>query len=276
MKFHTGLGGIFLFLFHLSCSGGGDNTINGGRSAALANASVTYNDEWALFNNIAGIGSLEHASVFISYSNLYNLPYFNKAGIGYVLPVKIGVAGLSIQRFGSNVYNETKIGLGLGHCIRNVSLGLKINYSQIGIEGIGTKNNIVFEFGGISKISRQLYFGAHIFNLNQAKINKEDLEFIPVIMKAGLSYRPTEKIIFNTEIEKQIDFKPSIKCGIEYKIIKSFVLRSGISTRPYIHYFGTGFSNKKYSFDYAFNFHHYLGAMHHISVSYFFKQKNEK
>ena len=275
MPLQIGIGGIFLLLFHLSCQGGGDNTINGARSGGLANASVTIQDEWALYNNVAGIGSLQQASVFINHSNLFNLP-INKTGIGFISPIKIGVAGFSIQRFGDNIYNETKIGLGWGHCIRNVNLGLKINYSQIGIEGIGAKSNIIFEFGGISKISRQLYIGAHIFNLNQAKISKEELEFIPVIMKAGLGYIPTEKLSLNIEVEKQIEFNPSIKSGVEYKIIKHLSLRAGISTKPYIHYFGTGFSHKKYSLDYAFNMHRYLGAIHHISISYLFQKKNEK
>src|SRR5688572_16417817 len=108
--------------------GGGENSPLGARSFGLAHASVTIEDEWALFNNIAGINRLEKTSAILSFQNLYGIPSLNKIGVGIALPYKKVVYGLSLYKFGNTYYNEIKAGLGAAHRIRNVSLGIKLNY----------------------------------------------------------------------------------------------------------------------------------------------------
>jgi hypothetical protein len=264
---------IIVVSISVKVSAGGDNTTMGGRSMALGNASATIQDEWALFNNISGIAEIKNFMSCISYENRFWISSLNKTGLGLVYPLKKGITGISFYKFGDEFYNEIRVGLGYAHKIRNVSLGVKINYLQITIQEARSKKNMVIEFGGIAEITKQLVFGAHIYNLNQAKVLKNEMEYIPVTMKAGLSYRPSKKIMINAETEKELDFKAIFKAGIEYAIIEKLRLRTGISSNPCSNYFGAGIFHKNIFIDYAFNTHASLGSSHHISISWIFKKE---
>jgi hypothetical protein len=255
---------------------GEDTKTFGARSMGLGHASATILDEWAFFNNISGLAKIEKPTAILSYQNYYGLSLLNSIGAGVVFPFhQLGI-GIGVQKFGDQYYNETSIGIGTAHNIGNVNLGLKINYHQISIEEIGVKRNLVLEFGGIAEISKQLSFGGHIYNLTQSKINKEKKEFIPVVMKAGLSYKPYYKLILNIESEKQIYFRPLFKTGIEYSIIEKLKIRIGITLNPSRFFCGVGFSDKRFAINYAMCNHPVLGNSHQLSINYHLKKKIEK
>lgn len=113
-------------------------------------------------------------------------------------------------------------------------------------------------------------------NLYQAKIDREEKEYIPITMKAGISYHPFEKLILTLETEKQLQYKPSYRSGLEYAIIEKFKVRAGCSLHPFINYFGAGFKDKRISFDYALSRHPVLGISQQLSITYILTKKNEK
>lgn len=244
----------------------------GARSWGIGNASVTITDQWSIFNNVAGMTDVEQIAVFAAYENRFGLTEFQTFNLGGVVPLsgKWGTIGVSFSRFGDEIYNEQKIGLGYAHRIANVSLGVKVNYVQASIQELGSGGNIAFEFGGIAEvIPKALFFGAHIYNFNQSEISAEfENEKIPVVMKAGLSYHPLENLMLNVEIEKDVEQDAIFKAGLEYEIIQNLHLRTGINPRIETSYFGLGFSPRFLEFDYALAWAGDLGLMHHISLSY--------
>lgn len=262
-----------LLLNPIIACGGGETAPRGARSFGLAHASVTLEDEWALVNNIAGIHKTKHFTAFAGYQNLYGLPDLNLASFGIAFPFKEIASGINFSRFGNSYFSETIAGWGVAHRIRNVSLGFKINYHQTSIQEVSVRRNIVLEFGGQAMITEQLFFGAHIYNINQATLHKRENQFIPVLIKAGLSYRPYKKLMLNIETEKELDFKTIFKAGAEYSIIEKCRLRGGISLNPGLLFFGAGFRDKKISIDYALNSHHILGISQTISLTYIFNAK---
>src|SRR5688500_16301515 len=141
--------GLFIGLLATPCLcfGGGENPPLGARSLGLGHASSALRDEWALFNNIAGIYSTKKISAMAAYQNLYGIPSFNQVGFGMMFPYKELVWGTTFYRFGDSYYNEIKAGIGIAHKIRNVSLGIKLNYHQFSIQELGVKRNLVVEFG---------------------------------------------------------------------------------------------------------------------------------
>ncbi|MEM7297940.1 MAG: hypothetical protein AAF391_06705, partial [Bacteroidota bacterium] len=94
----------------------------------------------------------------------------------------------------------------------------------------------------------------------------------PPVMKGGFSYRPTEELMLNVEVEKDLDFDEVFKAGLEYQIIKKVFIRTGISTEPFLSAFGVGFHPKNLKFDYAFSNDSRLGNVHELSVSYSLKK----
>lgn len=234
----------------------------------MGEASVTIHDTYGMFNNISGIAREKDFSGSLSFENRFGISSFNTMAAGIILPKKWGNTTLNIFKFGDELYSEQKIGLGYAHNISMVSLGAQINYIQYFVEGYGSKGAIVFEVGGIAEIIPELVFGAHIFNVTQSQLRASDDEHLATTLKAGLSYRPTKKLMINIESEKEVTSKMRFKIGIEYEIINHLYLRSGFSPGSGHGYHGIGFQAGHFIIDYAMSNSFQLGFSHQASLSY--------
>lgn len=269
---------LLFFITLLSSSpifASGDPYPTGGRAMGMGNASVTLTDAWSLFNNVGGIGSNKATHFLCAYDNRFDLPGMQSMAVGLLHPVSFGNVGISINRFGDKLYSEHLVGLAYGNKISNVELGIKANYVQIQVGDLGTRHTLALEFGGVARITPQLTFGAHVYNFSRAKLASYQDERVPTLMKAGLQYKPFNKLILAVEAQKDIDFAAQVKVGVEYQIVKYFLLRTGVSSRPYINYFGFGFRPKHFQFDYAFCTHTYMGLSHHLSIGFFFNKSKK-
>ncbi|MEQ8904637.1 hypothetical protein [Ekhidna sp.] len=244
----------------------------GARNAAMAGASLTFGDEYSLFNNIGSLGRVENHAAFASYQNRYGVSQFQVVGAGAIYAAPFGSSGIGFYKFGDDLYSEQRVHLAFGNKFQMVSLGVGVDLLQYNISTIGTNRALAIQFGGVAEINTQLRFGAHIFNLNQAEINSETGEKAPTVMKAGISFLPSEELILNAEVEKDLDFDEVFKAGIEYRIVDNVYVRTGISTEPFLGAFGVGFHPKNLKFDYAFSNDSRLGSIHEISVAYSFKK----
>jgi hypothetical protein len=248
---------------------------SGARAAGLANTSVTLPDIWALHNNIAGIAALTEPQAGLYASNRFGIRAFTTVDFHSVYPTKkYGNYGLSISRFGDELYSQQHIGIGAAHKLGQFSLGAKADVWQVAVQGYGSKKAVTISVGGQAEIIPNLYFGVHAFNLNQARLSSFEDERLPTILKAGLSYRPYKKLLLATETEKHIDFDADFKAGIEYQIIEMLALRSGFSTLTSQLTFGAGVKARQLQVDYAFASAMLPGNSHHISLAYTFSRKN--
>ena len=246
------------------------NEACGARASGMGNAVVTVSDAWSSFHNIAGIATQKRYAVGLWYKNDYYLQAYKETSVHAVGALWKGAAVVSFYRFGNEKYNINCISIGYAHKINLVSLGLQAHYVQLAMEDLGVRKNLVLDFGGIAElVPSKLFFGATVSNLNQAKINNE---LLPVVMKAGLSYRSGKKIMLNSEVEKDILYKPSIKIGLEYAILEKFRIRTGINTNPFVNFFGVGFQNHSFQLDYALTKHLQLGYSNRISLLLFFNK----
>ncbi|PVY38564.1 PorV/PorQ family protein [Pontibacter virosus] len=246
----------------------------GARAAALGNASVTLPDLWALNNNVAGIAGLEKAQVGAYAENRFGVRAFSTMALQAVYPTaRYGNYGLSMSRFGDELYSQQHVGVGIGHKLGQFSLGGKVDLWQVATEGYGSRKAVALSVGGQAEIVPGLFFGAYAYNINQAKLAAFDDERLPTIMKAGLGYRPYQKLLVLAETEKHIDFPANFKAGIEYQLLQEKVaLRSGFSTLTNRATFGLGFRARQLLADYAFGSTTLLGQSHHLSLSYTFQK----
>ncbi|MEQ9423464.1 MAG: hypothetical protein RJQ09_03525 [Cyclobacteriaceae bacterium] len=244
----------------------------GARSTAMGSASLTIQDEWAVFNNAAGLADVEASAGLISYQNRYNISALNVLGAGYVHNLPFGTAGISAFRFGDDLFNEQKLGLSFGNKLGIVSLGATLNYAQINIEGFGRRGFAFFDFGGIVEFSKALFFSANISNINQARVSKAENDRQPTVMRAGISYRPIDGLMLNGEIEKDLDFKEVFKAGFEYQFYRQFLVRTGFKTEPFNASFGLGFRPGKFDVGYAYSNDPNIGSSHELSVALIFNQ----
>ncbi|WP_018479382.1 PorV/PorQ family protein [Pontibacter roseus] len=248
----------------------------GARAAALGNASVTIPDLWALSNNVAGIAGLKQPQVGAYVENRFGVRAFTTVALQAVYPTsKYGNYGLSLSRFGDELYSQQHIGLGIAHKLGQFSLGAKADVWQVSAQGYGSHKAVALSVGGRAEVVPGLFFGANAYNINQARLAAFDDERLPTIMKAGLGYRPYQKLLLLVETEKHIDFPADFKAGIEYQLLQDkLAIRSGFSTETNSITFGLGFRARHLHVDYAFGSTTLLGISNHFSVSYTFQSSS--
>ena len=261
-----------------SCFASGENWAIGGRSAGMANASVTLNDLWAIHNNQAGLSEIKNISAGIYYENLYGLKELGLKSGAAVLPTKSGVFGISLSYFGYSQYNENKIGLAYAKSFGNkFSAGIQLDYLSTHIaENYGNTSAIAAEIGLLYKINKKINIGAHVYNPTRTKIADYNDERVPTTFRLGLSYLISEKLIVAFESEKDIQYKPSFKAGFEYHAVKQFYFRAGISTNPILNSFGFGLEFKNFNLDFATSYHQALGFTPQVSIIFHKSETNKQ
>jgi hypothetical protein len=95
-------------------------------------------------------------------------------------------------------------------------------------------------------------------------------------MKVGFSYQPVKELQLNVDLYKDVNYKPTLKAGIEYVLSEKFFLRTGVNADPFKGFFGIGILLHRLTIDYALSSHQILGISHHASVSFLIMNKDEK
>jgi hypothetical protein len=228
-------------------------------------------DTWSVFNNIAGTSKLKNASAAFTYDAHPSLTGANRTAAVFAVPLKFAVVSASAFRFGDNLYNEQILTAGFSNQFGLAALGAQVNYIQYQTEGFGSKGVWSINMGGIAELTPKISIGAYIQNINQPEIN--ELEKLPTKLVVGLGFKPNDKVFVATEIEKDLDYDPTWKAGIEYKFHKKFCARSGYNVNPNAAFFGLGFNTKKFLIDYALQHSTSLSLSHQASVTYQFASK---
>ena len=142
-----------------------DNPPVGARAVGMGNASATVADVWSLTNNVAGIAELKDPEVGAYAENRFLMRGFTTvSALGVFGFDKYGTAGLELYRFGDDLYSEQRIGLGFGHKLGFVSLGLKADLLQVSFQDDGTgesgsRKAVALSFGGQATFFRSLLSG---------------------------------------------------------------------------------------------------------------------
>jgi hypothetical protein len=247
----------------------------GARSFGIGRTSSCLNDEWSMLNNIGGLATMERPIAAFTQEINPSLVSFSRTAATMAFPISYGVTGLSLFRFGDDLYSEQMISLGFANTFGITSIGVKLNYIQYRVDGFGRKGVLSIGAGGITKLTKRILIGTYITNINQPKLSNTDREHLPTTITAGLGVNVSETVFITTEIEKDLDFDPTWKTGMEYSINKKFKARTGFNINPDSFFAGCGFISNKLKLDYAFQYNPSLGNSHQASIGYLFKKRKE-
>jgi hypothetical protein len=267
---------LFHTLIYLSVSAinaGNDNYPSGAASAGMGNASVTLQNLWSVSQNQAGLAGLEKIAAGVYYDRRFNLDETSVKSFALAIPVSnLGVFGAHINMFGFSLYNEKKLGVSYARKFgESLNTGVQLNYLSTTIaEDYGSNNALTVELGAQVRLLEGLSIGAHIFNPTQASLAEYDDERIPTILKIGLGYEFSPKLLAAIETEKDIDQEAMFKGGLEYRPVDQIYIRAGISTNPVMNSFGVGFLLNNLQIDIAATMHQSLGWSPHMSLTYTF------
>lgn len=251
------------------------NGLLGARSAGMAGLGVSTPGAWTAENNVAGLGFQEFATLGLHYENRFLVSGLGYGGFNFAVPIKNAGVGLSFTNFGSSLYRESKVGLGYGISFGDkLSMGLQLSYLQTFIgNDYGVRNNVAGSFGVMAKLTDELTFGAQIFNLNRAKLDDYDDERVPTIIRAGVSYEFSDKVMLSSDVEKELNEETIVRLGMEYHPVEKFYFRTGVSTNPYTYSFGFGVELDNFKVDAASGFHPVLGVSPVLSLVYTFSKE---
>ncbi|GGG53145.1 hypothetical protein [Hymenobacter glacieicola] len=274
------------------CAQGNGPGLWGARSAGLGQiGSVLEDDGWAGANNAAALGSLRQPTVGFGAENRYLLPALNTVSVVAAVPLgnrapatavanvpaavaapdapRYGVVGITAQRFGGRLYAEQRLGLGYGYRLGTVRLGARVEVLQTSLEGLSSRRVVAASLGGQADIiPRKLTFGATLYNLNQARLAAYQDERVPTVLRAGLAWRASEKVLLLAETEKDVEQDADFKAGLEYQPLSVLALRAGLSSLTSQLTGGVGFRAGQFQLDYAAAWHEALGLSQQLSVAW--------
>ena len=274
---------IFSFTFFTAVLAATAQNFNiGARSAALGGASSTLSDVWSAHNNQAGLAHLQNIEAGAYYENRFLLKELSYSAFAAAVPLKKnGAFGITYTNFGYSIFRQTKAGLGYGMKIgENFSAGVQLDYFFTRINDAagyyGRKGVVTGEIGFLAKLTKQVTLAGHLYNPVRAKITSYNNEILPVILKTGLQYKVSEKVLLLGEAEKASYSKVNFKGGVEYQPSKEFYLRAGANSNPVQMAFGAGLNYKGLKFDLSSGWHSILGFSPQIGLSYKFGNLEEK
>ncbi len=246
-----------------------DNYPVGARSLALSNATVSFSDVWATFNNQAGLADLSSISTGVYYEpKVLNSGFY--AG-SLVIPSGVGNFGVSFSQFGKGTYKESKFGMAYSQKLsRRLNFGVQLDYMLLALPGSEqAKGFITFEGGLTFAASDNLVLGAHIFNPFQQGIETfSGKQKWPVIFKVGGSYKFSEITLVVLELEKPDSNPLLLKTGIEFNPINNLAFRFGVFGKPFQYTAGIGYSLGRITADVGLNYHDNLGITPSVSLQF--------
>lgn len=242
----------------------------GASNSAMAGTGVAMKNFWAVNNNQAALAFQNNFGLGFYYENKFALQETSYNHLAAVIPALGGSFGLNMSYFGSNNYNEKKLGLAYGHKLGDrFALGVQMDYLHNFIaDNYGSKGILTFEIGMITKVTEQISIGAHIFNPLQVKLHDYNNERINAALNVGLSYKPNDNFLINIESEAYSQENYRFKAGGQYSIKDWFFIRAGIANNPNIFSFGAGFNYKSFHIDFSSSMHQVLGFSPQMSFVY--------
>jgi len=247
----------------------------GSRSNALANTSATLVDAWAFHHNPGALGELKEMSIAVSYENRFLLRQLQSQGIVYAQPLKVGVISVGAQLYGFNEYRTQRIGAGYSLKLSEfLFAGVQLNYQGVRLnQNYGTNHSISAEAGIQAVVGAKWRIGVSVFNIGRAKLSVFEDDRYSTMMRLGVGYKVSDKVLVLAEAFKNLDYKTSFRVGVEYEAFNNFYLRCGASSQPIEFAFGFGYKWKVVQLDIGSVYHQRLGWSPNVSFSYIAHKK---
>lgn len=261
---------IALFLFQTSFAQHQQRPNAGARGIAMSGTGVLFQDIHAAFSNPAGVSQLEKAAVLAFGEQRFLNSPIQQIGVAFAYPLSIGTFGVTAHSFGIEDYQERKFGLLYARpLLENLSIGAQFNYFQTQVPRFGTQSIVSFELGMQMQLATPLHFGVHVYN--PIPLTWQDELRLPSVFTAALSYTPSERLLLMMELEKELDFAPRFRAGLEYNFAERFFLRAGIATQFEQVSLGMGLAlDNGLRIDVAARYHPILGMSPSVGVVYGF------
>jgi hypothetical protein len=234
----------------------------GGAFVAIAD------NAWAIIFNPAGLTQLRGDEIAAFYSpQPFGMTELSLASFALAHPTSYGQVGVSVNRFGFDLYREVSGILSYANSYRDVfSFGINLTYNSLAIKNYGSASAIGVDIGILATITRGLRWGFFAANVNAPSIGQAR-EKLPQVYASGLSLRPADGLLLGLDVIKDIRYPALLRGGLEYRLVDLVSLRVGVGNNPAKFSSGLGVHYSFVHFDYAMTTHPDLGLSHQFSVA---------
>ncbi len=247
-----------------------ENNGLGTKAIGMANAFTAISDNcWAINYNPAGLTRVTafQCSAFI-VPEQFGLQELKTTALAAAMPFSFAAVGIKAEKFGFDLYSETKFGLALAERIdKNVSAGLSFEYYRLDIARYGTAGSFSIDGGLIVHMLESVDVGFSVHNITNATLGRID-EKMPQVFGLGVCWLPVSDLHISIEMEKDVRFPASIKMGIEQIVFSAIALRAGTANNPDKYSAGIAARYSIFEFGYAGYSHPDLGWTHQIELSF--------
>lgn len=284
----------FLLFFSISLSQTFSTYDYVGSRATAMSGSITSgpSGEWSIFHNPAQLSDLDQSIMTSGICQIYNLDFLSYSHFG----LANNGWGINFEQMATEINNKTLSKESVLGISRGIQLykdrqsilqsGIRLNlYSynlgkSAGLEGdgsaginlgSGSAQGIDLGFQGI--LNHKYYIGYYMQNVISYIDSPSLGSNLPKSFSIGLSYKPYQDLLTSLDINQLSGHTDSeIRFGIEYQVIESFKIRTGLQSNP--NRFSGGFElsklnigNNNLSIAYSFLTHHVLPMTHQFSIS---------
>lgn len=272
---------VFLLLLILADFSFSQDLIQGARPMSLGNAFNSVDgDVNSLFNNIAGIASIQKNMLDISSMPAYIVDQLYYFRMGYIFPYFNEKLGIGLTRdFIPGFYQVNDLSLGMGYVIiPNLLTGIRLKYifSSITLDADklslynSNLNYFTFDLGSIYKVNKYLdvsILGNNLTNpiVSFAK-NPGDITGSWNIT-TGLKLNVLYFLFFTLDEEFQPGQSIILRAGSELSLFDEFSMRFGINENNMLS-FGLGLNLTYFIFDFGLMSHSQIGNQYQIDLTF--------
>jgi len=265
---------LFFTFFTYSLKAAQTFHIIGARALSMGGISLLPEGFWSVFNNQAGLSSINTFGVGIAYNSHFGIDKnLSLKSAAFVIPTNSGTFGLTINYFGYSAFHQQKLGLAFGKSLGDVlSMGIQIDYLSTVIgNDYGKANAFTFEIGILAKINPSLQIAAHLYNPFMVKLGKVFQEITAAVFSFSTAYHLDSDILILAEFEQRSLSPGILKLGMEYQLIETIFIRAGLATKPQLFSFGIGLIINGINLDIGSSYHQILGFSPNVSMHYMIK-----
>ncbi len=234
---------------------------------------ASSSDPWASTMNPALLQLHDDRILAVSYApQPFGLKELSQGSVLYIEPASFGHLSLSGSRFGFDLYREVNFALSYAATISSgMHVGVALNYYGLAIQNYGNASTFGVDLGGVLEITDDVRWGFAATNINFPKLG-EAQEPLPQVFATGIAYEPFDVGVIAVDIVKDVRYAPELVFSLEYAIVESVRLRTGVCTEPSVLNAGVGLSFEFIRLDYGFSSTADLGLTHQASLIFFLNQ----
>lgn len=255
---------------HLRAQSSGEPFEGGAQALGMANAAVAMQGTWSLFQNQAGLTTVEGLTAGAFYQSRFAMRELSTTGFGVAHPLGNGVVGLSYLQYGFSAYREQRVGLAYAMRLgEGFDAGIQFDYIGVFLGGgYGSSSAFTVQGGFRYEASEHVVLAGHVYNPVRAHVSEFNDERLPSVLRLGAQYRFTDRVNLNAEVRKHLEFPVTLAVGCEYEPVEHFFVRAGVAGGPSRYSFGAGYRTGRFQFDLAASHNEFLGFTPQLSLTW--------